>query len=821
MVDQLPIEQLRRTIDPDSLGITGTADIQPREGIVGQDRALHALRFGLGIREPGFNIYVSGMPGTGRTAAVKAYLEEIAKGGEAPPDWCYVNNFKDQYRPRAIKLPPGKGKVFQSDVKRLIETIRREVPRVFDSEPYATQREQLGTELNRQREAIVNATNTRAQQQGFAIQATPVGLALVPLKNGRPYTDEEMAALSPRDREALSRKQQALEEEIHTSMRQLRAIEKTAMERLENFDREVALASVGALVTDLAEDYQDNPAILEYFQDLQNDIVENIGQFRAEGTPTPEGPFQAQVPWLRELAFRKYEVNVIVDNTGRTGAPVVMEFNPAYTYLFGRIEREAQFGALVTDLTLIRPGSLHQANGGYLVCDIEDVLRNPFSWDGLKRALRDGNITIEEPGEKLGFVVTKSLMPEPIPLSAKVLVIGNPMLYQMLFGMDEEFKHLFKVKADFDTQMDLTPENARAYVASLCAVCHKEHLPNFDIGAVVKLLEQSSRLAEDQKKLSTRFSEITDIMREASYWAGQDNKSVVEAPHVQRAIEERLYRSNLIEERIREMMARDIIKIDTAGSVVGQVNGLAVVGMGDFAFGRPSRITAALGVGREGVVDIEREVKMGGPIHTKGVLILGGFLTNRFAQDKPLTVNARLVFEQSYEGIEGDSASSTELYALLSRLSGVPIKQSFAVTGSVNQWGEVQAIGGVNEKIEGYFSVCKVKGLTGDQGVVVPASNAEHLMLKEEVLEAASKGLFHIYAVKTIDEGIEVLTGVPAGERGADGKYPVGTINYLVDQKLRSLGQSLREFVRETSEEPFVLTRKREEEDEAAQSAGE
>ncbi len=800
MVAELPIERLRLTIDPASLGLRSTAEIQPVEGIIGQDRALRALSFGLGIREPGFNVYVSGVPGTGRTAAVKAFLEEAAKGAPPPDDWCYVNNFKDAYRPKAIKLPPGKGRQFQGDVRRLIEAIRRELPRVFESEQYATQREQIAAEFNRQREAIVSATSAKAQQQGFAIQPTPQGLFIIPLKDGRPASEEEMAALTEEERQALRAKQSGLEEEIRAAMRQLRQAEKAIAERLENYDKQVAMSSVGALVTDLAEDYQEYPAVMSFLQDLQNDLVENFSQFRPEvQAAAQQAPFA--VPWLRELAFRKYEVNVVVDNSGRQGAPVVIEFNPSYSYLFGRIEREAQFGALVTDFTLIRAGSLHQANGGFLVAEIEDVLRDPFAWDGLKRAIRNQEIAVEDPTERLGFVTTKSLQPEPIPLNAKILLIGNPLIYQLLYALDPDFKHLFKVKADFDTRMDRTPENVRAYLGSLCAVCKKENLPDFSTGAVARLLEQSSRLAEDQRKLSTQFSAVADIMREAAYWATQDHKQVVEASHVQKAIEERVYRSNLIEERIREMVSRNIIKIDTHGEVVGQVNGLAIVGMGDFTFGRPSRITAALGVGREGVVDIEREVKMGGPIHSKGVLILSGFLTNRFAQDKPLTLSARLVFEQSYEGIDGDSASSTELYALLSRLSGKPIRQQFAVTGSVNQWGDVQAIGGVNEKIEGYFSVCKAKGLTGQQGVVIPASNAEHLMLKEEVVEAVKDGQFHIYAVSTVDEGIEVLTGVPAGQRGPDGKYPEGTINYLVDQKLRDLSNTLREYSRQLEPE--------------------
>jgi predicted ATP-dependent protease len=791
MVTELSPAQIRRAFDPATLGFGTTAEIEPMQGIIGQDRALRALRFGLGIREQGFNVFVSGLPGTGRTSAVKAYLEEIAKGTEVPSDWCYVNNFKDTYRPKALKFPPGAAKQFQTSMRHLIDAIKREVPRVFESDQYNHDREEETTQFSRQREEIVTTSSAKAVESGFSLQPTPQGLMFIPLKEGRPYTDEELAALSDEEKAALRQKRSVVEEEVRQAMRQVRAIEKAATERLENYDKEVAMATVGALVTDLADDYHDDPAILEYLEGLQNDIVENIGQFRPEAAAQPQSP---QMPWLRELAFRKYDVNVIVDNSALKGEPVILEFNPTYNYLFGRIEKEAQFGALVTDFTLIRPGSLHLANGGFLVCEAEELLRNPFSWDELKRALRNRDMVIEDPGEKLGFMVTKSLMPEPIPMHIKVILIGTPWLYQALYSADPDFKDLFKVKADFDSRMDLTPENIRAYVASLRQVCCQENLRDFTAPAMARVLEESIRMAGDWEKLSTRFSAVSDIMREAAYWAAQDDAPQVEPIHIDRAVEESIYRSNLTEEHLRDAIAQGIIKIDTAGAAIGQVNGLAVVGAGDVNFGRPSRITVSLGVGREGVVDIEREVKTGGPSHTKGVMILSGFLAERFAQDKPLTLSARLVFEQSYDGIDGDSASSTELYAILSRLSGAPIKQSIAVTGSVNQRGEVQAIGGVNEKIEGYFAVCKVLGLNGKQGVMIPASNVRHLMLKREIVEAVRAKLFHIYTAATIDEGIEVLTGVPAGRLLPDGKYPEGSINYLVDQKLRGIAKILEEF---------------------------
>ena len=494
------------------------------------------------------------------------------------------------------------------------------------------------------------------------------------------------------------------------------------------------------------------------------------------------------------MPFRKYQVNVLVDNSKQEGAPVVVELNPSYSNLFGRVEKEAHFGALYTDLTMIKAGSLHRANGGYLVLRAEDLLRNPFSWDGLKRALLSRQIEIEEPGERFGFMATKSVRPQPIPLDVKVALIGSPLLYYLLYASDDEFSELFKVKADFDTSMARDEENVQDFLAVLSTFCHKEKLKPLDASAVAKLLEHASRLAEDQEKLSTHFGALADVIREAHFWALQDGAPHVGAAHVQKALDEKLYRSNLIQERIQEMIARGTLLIDAAGEAVGQVNGLSVLSLGDYLFGKPSRITASVGPGREGVIDIEREVELGGPIHSKGVLILSGYLAQEYAQDKPLTLAARLVFEQSYEGIEGDSASSAELFTLLSALSGLPVKQGIAVTGSVNQHGELQAIGGVNQKIEGFFDVCQAKGLTGEQGVIIPQSNVQNLMLREDVVEAVKSKRFHVWPVKTIDEGIEILTGVPAGKRGPDGQFPEGTVGYRVDRRLREFAECLKEF---------------------------
>ncbi len=790
---ELSPEQLRRTFDPQALGIETTEHIEPLEGIIGQRRAVSALQFGLGIQELGFNIYVAGPPGIGKMTAVRSFLEELARQKETPPDWCYVNNFEDPYQPKALRLPPGWGVRFAQDIKNLIEHVRRELPKVFESEEYSARRDEIVKAINQQREAIINRVQEKAAQAGFLLQAAPFGILIVPVLGGRPLSDAEFQSLPQAAREDIQRRRDALQEDLKIAMKEIRALEKLAQERLTELDRQVTLYMVGGLIDDLREKYRELPEVLEYLDALQKDILENIELFKEEQKSQGELP-----PWAKELPFRKYSVNVLVDNSKQQGAPVVVELNPVYHNLFGRIEKETQFGALYTDFTMIKAGSLHRANGGYLVLPIEDVLRSLLSWDGLKRALRSREIFIEELGERLGFIATKSLRPQPIPLDVKVVLVGHPIFYYLLHAYDEEFPELFKVKADFDTRMDASPENIRDFLKFLCTFCQKERLKHLDNTAVAKLLEHAARLAEDQQKLSTHFGAIADIIREANYWALQEGSSHIRARHVQKALDEKVYRSNLIQERIQEMIARGTLLIDTEGRAVGQVNGLSVISLGNYTFGKPSRITASVGAGREGIVDIEREVELGGPIHSKGVLILSGYLAQKYAQDKPLTLTAKLVFEQSYEGVEGDSASSAELYALLSALSGLPIKQGIAVTGSVNQHGEVQAIGGVNEKIEGFFDVCKIKGLTGEQGVLIPKSNVQNLMLREDIVEAVRAKKFHIWAVSTIDEGIEILTGVPAGERGRDGKFPEGTVNCLVDQRLREFAECLKEISEDT-----------------------
>jgi lon-related putative ATP-dependent protease len=792
LVNELSPESLRKICDAKFIRCKTTEELVPIREIIGQERAVRALKFGLGIKDHGFNIYVAGFPGTGRKTAVKNFVEEIARDKPVPPDWCYVNNFSNQYEPKAIQLPAGKGKAFRDDIKNLIENIRTALPKAFESDDYASRREATIQGLEKQRKELIDKLNAKAQQEGFVIQSTPIGLLLIPVINGKPLSQEELLSLPQGTKSKIQEKREKLEADLRNTMRQFLDMERKIREEIKKLNRNVALYAIGHLVEDLVEKYRENSEITAYLKAVQNDILDNLSQFIKRGEPQERLPFP--VPWMREARFRKYAVNVIVDNSDCKGAPVVTEFNPTYQNLIGRTEKEAQFGALITDFTMIRGGSLHKANNGFLIIPVEDLLRNPFSYEALKRAIRDKNVVIEEPQERYGFISTKSLKPEPIPLDVKVILIGNPYLYQQMFILDTDFSELFKVKAEFDTTMKRTEENVKKYAAFVCTLCEKENLRHLDQSALAKLIEYSQRIAEDQKKLSTRFAEVGDIVREANFYATQEKSDVVTEKHVKKAIEEKIYRSKLIQEKIQEMISRGMLLIDTDTEKVGQVNGLSVMGLGDFAFGNPSRVTASIGLGREGVIDIEREAKMGGPIHTKGVLILSGYLNEKYAQDKPLSLSARLVFEQSYGGVEGDSASSTELYAILSALSGLPIKQSVAVTGSVNQKGEVQAIGGVNEKIEGFFEVCKAKGLTGQQGVMIPESNVQNLMLKEEVVDAVRAGQFHIYSAKTIDEGIAVLTETKAGERRPDGTFEEGTVNYRVDNQLKGMAEKLKEF---------------------------
>lgn len=795
MVRKLPVAQYRNQFDTSSIECNTTRDLQPLQEIVGQKRALSALTFGMNIEEKGFNVFVSGMHGTGRLSAVCKFIRELAKTKSPGHDWIYVNSFENPYQPNAIRLPPGMGKQFRVDMANFIAEAKRFIPKAFESEDYANRHDATLREIEEQKALLLAHIDKVAQEKGFIVQPGPQGLLTIPLQeSGEPYQQEEFVKLPPEVQVQFQKRKDELLVELRNAFRQMRDLDKKGAEALVALNRDVVLNAIGHRTAALKDKYEHVDEIGEYIDSVQSDIVEHIPQFIPEPLQQSQ-PSPGQPPQSPELPFRKYEINVIVDNSGDDGAPVIFEQNPSYMNLFGKIEKEVQYGVVTTDFTMIRPGSIHRANGGFLVMMAEDLFRNPMSWDELKTSLKTGEIIIEEPAERMGFISTKGIKPEPIPLSLKVIIIGTPDINYILYTMDPDFQELFKVRADFDTSMDRTDENVRNYASFICGLCEEFHYRHLDKSAVAGVIEYGSRLAEDQKKLTTRFSVVSDLIAEANFYAAQEGSEFTTSRHVRKAIEEKVYRSNLIQEKIQEYITKGIILIDTEGEKPGQVNGLAVIGLGEISFGRPDRVTASIGIGRSGIIDIEREAAMGGPTHTKGVLILSGFLNERYARDKPLALSARLVFEQSYSGVDGDSASSTELYALLSAISGIPINQAIAVTGSVNQKGEVQAIGGVNEKIEGYFEVCKVKGLSGKQGVMIPESNVQNLMLKEEIVEAAKAGKFSIYPVSTIDEGIEVLTGVRAGKRMENGTFEEGTVNYLVDRRLREMAETMKGYL--------------------------
>jgi Predicted ATP-dependent protease len=793
MVDPLPVTELRNIFDEKRFDCKTTKELKPGNEIIGQERALRALTLGLNIQEDGFNVYVSGIYGTGRESAVTMFLEQLAAIKNRGNDWIYVNNFQDPYEPNAIRLPPGMGIRFKNDMNAFIGEAKMVIPRVFESEDYANRRDTAIRSIEQQKGEIIARINAVAQQKGFLIQASPEGLLIIPVKDGKPVPPEIFQTLPEEEQVGYQQKREELSTEMRNTFRQLRELDQKAGEETGALNRDVALNAIGHRVAALKDKYAGIDEIEEYLDTVQKDVISNLPQFMDDGT-TPRPDQQPQHPIVKQLLFRKYEVNVVVDNSGNNGAPVVFEQNPTYQNLFGKVEKEVQYGIVTTDFSMIRPGSIHKANGGYLVMMVEDLFRNPFSWDGVKTALKTSKVTVEDPGERAGFITAKGIKPEPIPLNVKVIIIGTPDIYQILYTGDPDFSELFKVKAEFDTTMDRNDENVKKYAVFICSLCEHHSLRHLDASAMARVVEYSSRLAEDREKLTTRFAFVADIIREANYYAGLDDAPIITGSYVRKAIEEKIYRSNLIQEKIREYIGRGIFLIDTEGEKIGQVNGLSVMSLGDFEFGRPSRVTASIGLGRGGIMDIERESALGGPIHTKGVMILGGYLNQKYAREKPLSLSARLVFEQSYSGVEGDSASSTELYALLSALSGLPLDQSLAVTGSVNQNGEIQAIGGVNEKLEGFFEICRARGLTGKQGAVIPASNVQNLMLKEEILDAAEQGQFRIYPVKTVDEGIEILTGVKAGVRGPDVSFEKGSVNERVDTRLKEMAEKFREY---------------------------
>ncbi len=792
---RVPVESLRWVCDPAQLDFSSTADLPAESAIVGQDRAVRALQFGLTIKQPGYNIFVSGPPGTGRNTYARAQVSRVAPDRPTPPDWCYVRNFAAADQPIAISFPAGEGRKFRQSVAELITEVREGVRRAFASEAYERARAEVVKRYEQQIGAIWQRLEEQARSRGLSLQRTPTGILTVPVDlQGRPITEEVFQALPEADRTRVTARMQELQEMINEELRKVRALEREGRDSLRDLERQTARYMIDAPVTRVREQYAQHSKVVAFLQAAEQDMMEHLSEIR--GDSEEEGGPQARLGALvpQRDPFARYQVNLLVDNTEARGAPVVVETNPTYYNLVGKVEYRAEFGAVVTDFTMIKPGALHRANGGYVILQARDVLTSPFAYEALKRTLRSQEIRIEALGEAVGMLPAATLRPEPIPLDVKVILIGTPEIYHILNQLDEEFEKLFKVRADFDVVMDRTPETQREYTRAIAAICHRDGMCHFDPSAVAGVLEHSARLAARQDKLSTRFNEIAEIVFEAAAWARQEGRDFVTREDVRRAIEEKALRSNLIEEKIREMIAKGQLLVDTEGTVRGQINGLSVLQLGDYTFGHPSRITARAYVGGRGVVNIERETQMSGRIHSKGVFVLSSFLGSRFAQRHPLSVSAMLTFEQLYSEVDGDSASSTELYALLSELSGLPIDQGIATTGSVNQMGEIQPIGGVNEKIEGFYYVCKAKGLTGRQGVIIPHQNTRDLMLREEVVAAVRDRRFNVWAVHTVDEGIEVLTGTSAGTPNAKGEYPEDSVNGRTVARLAELARHYQEF---------------------------
>jgi lon-related putative ATP-dependent protease len=797
-IKQLTAAELCQHCDPEQFDFETTEELEELAELVGQPRAVEALQFGIGIQQAGYNIFALGPAGTGKLSFVRQLFEEEAKKSPVPADWCYVNNFEQPHKPRALHLSPGKGAALRQDMKQWVEDLRSALSSAFESQEYQTRRQVIVQEFKEQHTRAFEELQRRVKERNMMLLATPGGLVLAPAREGKVLSPDVLQKLSEEEQKQLKQDLQDLQESLQKILLQVPGWQREMRKRLSTLNREIAGIAIGGLIGELRETYADFPEVITYLDTVQADVIENASDFLDSESESSDGDASTEGDDLSSEgdspSLRRYQVNVLVAHNAPGAAPVVYEDNPTYQNLVGRIEHIAQMGTLLTDFNLIKPGALHRANGGYLILDARKLLLQPYAWEGLKRALQSSQVRIESVAHMYSLISTVTLEPEPIPLNVKVALLGDRQLYYLLWQLDPDFGELFKVAADFDERLDRSTENQQLYARLIGTLVHKEKLRPFNRTAVARIIDHSARVVEDVGKLSARMGGITDLLREADYWAGQAGNSLVTAGDVQQAIDAQHRRADRVQKRLQEEILKDTLLIDTAGAQIGQVNGLAVLQLGNFAFGNPTRITAQVRLGEGKVIDIEREVELGGPIHSKGVLILTGFLGARYTDERPLSLSASLVFEQSYGGVEGDSASSAELYALLSAIARLPIKQSFAVTGSVNQHGQVQAIGGVNEKIEGFFDICQSRGLTGEQGVLIPASNVRHLMLRQDVVDAVAAGKFHVYPVETVDQGVEILTGIPAGTCDKAGNYPEGSVNFLVESRLSELAQKRQAF---------------------------
>jgi len=804
---ELGIKQLRRRTDPATLGFKSTEETLPLEHIIGQERAVRAIDFGIHMPGNKYHIVVVGPPGSGRTSVVKQFLDAQARSRPCPNEWCYVHNFDDPGRPRALRAPAGRAAILRREMKELVSRIKEDIPRTLEGELYEQRRREITLEYQNKQQALLEELQKSVNERGFALIQSQMGLHIAPVVDGKALTSEQYDQLDPEARQRLESHRPELTEQFDKTMRITRQLDRERRRALQQITYELIGFVVDQLMADTRAQFQDCPKILEYLDAVRRDLVAHADEYMPQQAAQPSLIPDPRA--IRDEWSKRYQINVLSSSNPEGCAPVVVEDNPTYQNLIGRIEHRAEFGAMLTDFTHIRAGALHRANGGYLIVEAKDLLSNPLAWHGLKRALHNQEIKIEEIAQFYGLVSTVRLEPEPIPLDVKVVIIAEEWLYQALNTADEDFRDQFKVKAEFHTTMPRTPDTTQDLTRFIGDTCRRQGLRHFDAPAVARIVEEASRLADDQEKLTTRLAVIQEIVEQGAFWAAQAKHALVTAEDVDRAVGERRYRLAHIAERYADRIEEGVVLINTTGSVVGQVNGLSVLQLPHFAFGIPSRVTARTFAGKAGVVSIDREVKMSGPIHDKGQLILSAWLASRFAQERPLTMSATLTFEQSYSGIEGDSASSTELYALLSSLSGIPLKQNLAVTGSINQAGEIQAIGGVNAKVEGFFDVCKRRGLTGDQGVLMPAANVRHLMLRQDIVEAADQGQFHVYAVSTVEEGIELLTDTPVGEPDEDGHYPENSVFGKVHARLAEYAARSEKRPREAEPEPTFASTQR------------
>lgn len=774
---------------PTVLEFQTTEELSPlEEGIIGQDRAVRAFDFGLMVKMKGYNIFMSGPSGTGKTTYAKASTQRLAATEPVPYDWCYVYNFQNPRSPIALRFAPGMGKQFRDDMNELVQLFKTEIQKVFRSEDYENQKNGIMKAFDEKRDVLMKNMSDMAKEHGFQVKSTNSGIYFMPVVDGKTINEEEYENLDEEEQEKIEAASNIVQEKASTIMRDIRDLEKDCKKSNEDLDYKVGMFAIGHHVNTVQEKYNEYERVISYINSVQEDVLDNIGEF-IEEEEEPDENLAALIPMFSKKQTEditlKYKVNLIVDHSDTNGAPVVVHFNPTYYNLVGEVEYDSEFGNLTTDFMKIKSGLFHKANGGYLIVQAQDIVTSPQAWEAIRRVIKTKEISMDSIREQLGAVVAPTLKPEPIPADFKIIMIGSQYYYELLNEYDDEFDKFFKIRADFDYEMERNEENIQKLSQFIKSFINQEKTAEFDVSAVSAVVDYSSRLAERQDKLTTRFNHLAEILGESATWAKIQGDSLITADHVRKAIYEKEFRLKMYEEKLGEMLDEKIIMIDTEGKAIGQINGLAVLDMGSYCFGNPSRITATTYIGKSGIVNIEKEARLSGQTHDKGVQIITGFLGQRYAQDFPLSLSCRVCFEQNYNGIDGDSASSTELYCILSSLSDIPIRQDLAVTGSINQRGEIQAIGGVTYKIEGFFDLCKKRGLTGTQGVIIPQSNVKDLVLKDEVIEAVKDGKFHIYPISLLEEGIELLMETPAGEKDQNGKYPAESVHGKVLKKLK------------------------------------